>query len=261
MKINSEFISAVSTGVKEHVPEILTGIGLVGFFTALGLTVKATKRSEKKIFREERAKGEPLTRKEEAELCWKEYIPAGVVTVTSTATIIAATVMYRKKIAGIAAICTLAESALLDYKDEAVKLLTEDQQEELEKKTEERNAKREEILEELDDDILQNPTKLRNYFKVRTYWDAYCGRTIVTSGALIDAAINECNRRYNAGDEVTLNDYYDELDAEHPSFGNKRVWSQFHDTEMIERRPFGAYYADDGSVYPTLQFATQPTDI
>jgi hypothetical protein len=109
----------------DNSPAIFTAIGVTGVLTSAYLTGKATFRAAELITREQERldsfeKSHPLEPKEKFHLIWKEYIPAGIILVTTTGAIIAANQIGSRRTAAIAAAYTITERAFTEYREKVI---------------------------------------------------------------------------------------------------------------------------------------------
>lgn len=132
--------------LSKNSPTILTGCAATGLVVAVALAIKATPAAIKKI-KEEKAKhldrlvitngDQGVTEEEKAEMIekvplkkteiiratWKEYIPTGIVMFGTGACIIGANSINAKRTAAMAALYSMSETALKEYKDKAVEVV------------------------------------------------------------------------------------------------------------------------------------------
>lgn len=248
----TNMLASVSAGFREHIPEVLTGIGIGGFITSIVLAVKATQKSEQQIYEKEHVLGRPMTKKEVVADTWTNYIPTALCATASTASIICGAAEYKKRNAAIAALCTLAETTLADYKEEAKKLIGEEKEKEISDKIDEKTAQRIE-------DSGQKPLyskRCDNYLTVSPWYDLYAGRPCYVSEDDLQQARNRCNERLNYGERVIVNDFYDELGLDHAQVGDD-YWDLNEQTGLIEFKSFGSHRSG-GIAYSTFAFANPP---
>ena len=118
----------VKSGLKfleKKAPEILIGFTVVGVFGTAISAVKHTPAAQEHLRQARELKGGELTLGEKIKATWKDYaIPTAKGVITS-ACAIGAAVIYRKRIAGLAALLAVTQQAFSEYKDNAEKLLAE----------------------------------------------------------------------------------------------------------------------------------------
>ncbi len=127
--------TVLSDGAKKHAPEILTGFGIVGFFTSIVLASKATTKANMLI--EERKldeKREELTKKEVIQTTWKCYIPAAITAGCATACVIGGTKTGLKRGAAMAAAYRITKESYDIYRDKVIETIGEKKEQEVREK-------------------------------------------------------------------------------------------------------------------------------
>lgn len=113
---------------KEHLPEILTIVGLISATGSIVLIADAVKKSEEEISKIEEAataameSEEPvkMPRKEKFKLCWKYYIPGVILYVSSVGLIIAGQKVSLARLAAITGLLKLKSKDLEDLKNKII---------------------------------------------------------------------------------------------------------------------------------------------
>ena len=124
MKV-AEILKTVQTFTNEHRSEILTGVGIAGMLTTVGLAIKATPKAMELIEeKKEELDTDELTKGEIVKVAWKPYIPTVIVGTLSTVCLIGACAEGAKRTAALATACKLSEPALSEYKDFSNNLFT-----------------------------------------------------------------------------------------------------------------------------------------
>jgi hypothetical protein len=127
----SGLIKGVQSYATKHGPEILTGIGIAGMFSAIVLAVKDTPKAVKLIEEAEEVKGEKLTPAETVKTAWKCYIPTAVTCACSAACLIGATNISVRRHAVLTTAYELSRNALDEYKDKVVEKIGEKKEREI----------------------------------------------------------------------------------------------------------------------------------
>lgn len=130
--------------LKKRSPEILMGLGIAGFCTAVVTAVTATPKAID-ILKEEEAKlpeGETLTPAEKVKYTWKEYAPTAALCVGSTICILESNKKLNARNAMATAGWKLAETALDDYKESTRRLVSEDKLKEIDEDVAKKQVKR-----------------------------------------------------------------------------------------------------------------------
>ena len=117
--------------VTRYSSEILVATGIVGMLTTTVIAVKATPKALCLIEEAKAEKGEELTKLETVKAAAKVYIPPMITAATSTACIIGASKINRKRNAALATAYALSEAALNEYKDKVVATIGEKKEREI----------------------------------------------------------------------------------------------------------------------------------
>jgi len=126
------YILGMATGAKrvlvKRSPELMLGIGIGTAFAAVITAATATPKALKSIQDKKNEKNPDgkqsdgtnpivLSTGEKVEAVWKHYIPTAILFASSAALILGSHKMMSKRVATTAAACSLAETALRQYKD------------------------------------------------------------------------------------------------------------------------------------------------
>ena len=125
MKVKNVRTSLLA-GVKKHSPEILTGIGIGGFVTAIIFAIKATPKACELI--EERKLDEDkdkLTKAEIVQTTWKCYVPTVVTAAGATACVVGAAAQNYKRNAALAAAYSISQETMQLYKEKVIEAIGE----------------------------------------------------------------------------------------------------------------------------------------
>lgn len=129
MNLSNIFAQTIKT-IKSNAPEILTALGVTGVVTTSYLTAKASFKASKAVDEDPRGKviagifyKEELTTKEQVQLVWKLYIPAGVSgALTIGCIIVSARATQRRTTAAITAY-SITERAFSEYREKVIEEL------------------------------------------------------------------------------------------------------------------------------------------
>ena len=211
--------SSVSTAVRKHSPEILTGLGIAGMVGTTVLAVKATPKAIQLIdnMKEEKAElDEEVTKIDCVKAVWKCYIPAAITCAASATCLIGASSVNAKRNAAITAAYEISRTALADYKEAVVETIGEKKAKEVQetvakKQVESEPAVEQHILITEDGDTL--------------CYDTISGRYFKTDVNKIDKAQNELNRRLMDEMYISLNEFFYELGLPQTKIGNELGWN------------------------------------
>lgn len=125
-------LKAGHKSLAKHSPEILVGIGIGGFFTAIGLCIPATKTACELIEEKKIDEGvDELTPVETVKTVWKCYIPTAVTAGCSTACIVGATRTGLKRNAALAAAYKISQESLELYHEKVKEAIGEKKEREI----------------------------------------------------------------------------------------------------------------------------------
>ncbi len=216
-KLNvSGMVKAVRAMAVKHSPEILTGIGVAGMLTTVGMAVRATPKALRLLEEEKEKKGEGLTKVETVKAAWKPYIPAAATGVMSVACLIGANAVNAKRNAVLATAYSLSEAAFTEYRDKVSETVGAKKEEEIRDKV----AKAR---------IEKNPVS--NHEVVITgkgdtlCYDVVSGRYFKSDIEKIRRAENVLNRKLMDEMYVSLNEFYYELGLRCTEMGNELGWN------------------------------------
>ena len=191
MKI--EIINKLEQQIRENGPSILTGLGVVGLVSTVGLAIKATHDFDK---------DENKTKEDKFKSGVKHYWPVVVMGAGSIACIIGSNKMNMKRNLALAGALKLSESKFTEVKDRWFG----------EKK-------------EQNDEKCRNSTIIFGDGDIDCY-DQLTGRYFKSSISKLQNAINQVNDLLYAGESVELEDFYSFLDMDTPEICEDYVWQQ-----------------------------------
>lgn len=193
----------ITAGVSKHKPEILTGLGIAGFGTAIFFAVKGTVKATRLVDAKKEELGvEKLTAKETIETAWKCYIPTAIMAATSTACLIGASSVSARRISALTTAYKLSETALTEYREKVVETIGE---------------KKEQVVREkiAKDHVDKNPVSKSEVIVTGNgstlCMDIISGRYFTSDIDKIKRAQNNLNEQLLKYDYVSLNDFYDEI--------------------------------------------------
>lgn len=260
IKLGKVFNSLAKT-VNKHSPEVLTGLGIAGFVTAIALAVKATPKAEDLIVHAEDEKEDTLTVKETIQAAWKPYIPAVITAVASAGCVIGAAKINNKRNAELATAYAISQAMVKRYQEKTAELAGEEKAKEIDTAVKTETAKSPTVQEA----VKTLPTV--NRAGVHPFWDPFSNTPFYASPNMLKNAEVELNRRLYTGSEayVTYDDLYDELNDQgaypplkHTAISSDYAWSP--DNGGIEfdldsdGLPFEQGHWDDGTPCYIMSF-------
>jgi hypothetical protein len=208
----------VQTFMVKRSPEILTGLGIAGMFTTVVLSVKATPKALRNIEDLKEEGMVPVPKIEIVKSCWKCYVPAAVMGLTSAACLIGATSVSARRTAALAAAYQISETALTEYREKVIETIGEKKEKLVREKVSENRVEKQPVtkseifITNKGDTLFLEPLSKR-YFK--------------SDIELIRKAENKLNKEMLQGISgyVSLNEFYDEIGLERTDLGDDLGWN------------------------------------
>lgn len=213
----NETVSTVGHFLERTSPTWMTGLGIGLLFTAIGLGVRATVKTQARLEALKKKKGaENLTAKETVSAAWKDYIPTAVSAVGGAALIIASDHTSNTRNAALATAYTLSETALHTYRQKVAETIGE--------------KKEQRIREEAQNAVAAaqkgfNDPPIASTRGAVQCFDILSGRPFMSDIMTIERAINEINRRLRDEMDIPLNDFYDEICLDRIPIGEYMGWN------------------------------------
>ena len=256
----AQFAQRVETTLTKHSPAILTGLGITGFWVAIGFAVTATPKALIKIQDAEIEKTDrqvlegkspdeissKLTPLEVVKASWKCYIPAAVTAGLSTACLIGASSVNLKRNAALATAYTLSETALREYQEKVVETIGE---------------KKEQVVRDAiaKDKITKNPVENHEIIITGTgnqrCYDAISGRYFESNVQTIRTAESTMNKRLISEMYVSLNEFYLELGLPCTDLGEQLGWKIENGGVDLT---LSSHVCDDGVVALVIDYRIAP---
>lgn len=237
----------VGKTIRQHSPEILTGIGIGGMLTTTVLAVQATPKALEKIKLEKKEKQvDKLGKIEILKKTWKYYIPSLITGCISISCIIGASAVNTKRNAALATAYSLSESALKLYRDKVIETIGEKDEIKI------RDAVAKEKI---------NKTPIVSKEVIVTEkgntlcFDTISGRYFKSDMETIKKAVNAVNHRMLSEMYVSLNDFYDEIGLPSTKIGDDIGWNV--NRKMIELS-FSSQLATDGTPCLVVDYMEMP---
>lgn len=217
-KINlQKIVYKIGRSTVKHAPEILTGFGIAGMFTATSLAVAGTTKAVKVVENKKKEEGvDSLTKSEVVKTCWKCYIPTASMLGVSTACLIGAHSVHASRTAALTAAYKISESAFAEYKEKVIETIGEKKEHEVR----DRIAK-----DRVDNDPISRHDVIITGKGDTTCYDTWSKRYFKSDLDKIRRAVNTLNREMINDMYVSLNDFYDEIGLSHSELGYKMGWN------------------------------------
>ena len=165
------FFKLVKKELSDHSPEILTGLGIAGMFSAVIFSIRATPKARDAIEKKKQELNKKkLTIPEAIGASWKYYIPTAASFAVGTACIIGSDNIAKKRTAALAAAYSITETALTEYKDKVREVVGENKEDRVYDKISEEQVKKDppksnEIVFVTKDGILFREPITKRYFQ------------------------------------------------------------------------------------------------
>lgn len=220
-KVNfKRVLTASKSALKTHSPEVLTGIGIVGFITTIVMAVKVTPKAINNIENRKEVLGysqnDRLPVKEIVLSCWKCYTPSVLLAVASTGCIIGGVSTSIRRTAAMATVAKVAETTLKEYSQKVVEEIGEEK----EKKIREDSSKEAVKKIKVNDKVSNTQDG-----EQRLYCDSYTKRLFYATPVEVERAFGELNRTKDLYSEYTMNDWYSCFNLDETPAGYEIGWN------------------------------------
>lgn len=251
-----------------HSPEILTGLGIAGFITAIVLAVKATPTAEDLIVQAEDEKEDVLTPMETVKAAWKPYVPAAITVVASAGCVIGAAKINHRRNTELATAYAISQAMVKHYQEKTAEIAGAEKADEIDKA-----VKREVVKEPATQKAIAKLPSTSGQ-GMRPFIDSLTRKAFNASPQMLINAEAALNRRLYTGLEpyVTVSDLYDELNAQgvYPQFKHTAMSSMLGWTPDtggiefdldVEGVPFEQDHWDDGTPCDVMGFKRYHTPV
>lgn len=244
MKVNMKPIGkAISAFAGKHGHEILIGLGIAGYTSAIVLGIAKTPAAMEDIRVATEEKGAPLTKVETVKVVWKEYIPCAAAAASATACVVGSTRISNKRLAALATAYQLTESNLRDLK-EATKQVVGDKKAASIDETAAANKVRD--ISVNDGDIIH--TK----YGEDIFYDPWSGRFFTCSKDRIERAVAIVNSVVLEEDCDILSHFYYEIGLDTTLFGGAAGWTTHRGEKLYVSYGYGP--TKDGRACAVLDY-------
>lgn len=242
---------------KEHNPEILVGLGVVGMMSSTVLAVKATPKALDIMEDKKADMGVTyLTRKEIAQATWKLYAPSIGVGLASAACIILGTSKSIKRNTALATVYALSESTLREYQSKAKEMLGEEKAAELDREVAKSRVRKREVTTIVETEGSEYIHHTGNGDTL--VYDTLSGRYFRSSRNAIESAVNSINKSLLNDYIMTLNEFYNEMGV--PTIGAGSLIGWKSDKELLEVS-FESDVDQNGNPYLVLSYKNRPIPV
>lgn len=215
------FLTSAQSWVLKNSPSILSGVAVIGVVTTSVLAARAGYSS---AFRLQSAWNdrpqmqgedlEPLTRKEEIETIWKEFIPPALVGAVTLAAIIGANRIGNRRAAALAAAFTISEKMAEEYRQKVAEHMGDRKEELVRSDVAKERIQRTEGVDTL---ILGEGEII--------FYDSWSDRAFPSTRARVEAAVNQINYQINQAWAASLTEFYDLLGLKRTQVSDDYGWN------------------------------------
>lgn len=204
--------------ISKRSPELLIAFGIAGMASAIYFAIKETPKAMQVIEEKEDEKGEPLTTLEKAKAVAPVYAPTIASAAIGATLIICSNRISNKRNAALAAVASITDTTLKNYREAVAKKLGAEEEKEIQKEAQVMQARS--ANEVPKSKILNSPCGSE------TTWcyDPLIDRYFYSSRNAIERAVNEFNRQMRYENRLSCNEWYDMLGLNHASLAENVGW-------------------------------------
>lgn len=208
---------AAGKKVMHHLPEVLAGLGIAGFFTAGVWAVAETPKALENIKEKKEELGtDQLTFTETVKCVWRQYIPPIGLSVMSAGCVIGGTKESLRRNAALATIYAATESTLRDYREKVREEIGATKANRIDGAVAEKQVK--------DHPAGTSQLVITSGGNVKCYEQITC-RYFMSDAETIKRAENRLNARIIREGYVSLNDFFDEIGLKPCEHGDLLGWN------------------------------------
>lgn len=234
----------IGTFIVRNSPHILMGGSLAGLATTVVFAIKDTNAANPELRFEEEQKGEQLTFKEKVKVAYKYYWKTGIAFLGTGACIIGGHTIQEKRMAALAALYTLSETTLKDYKDTLISKKGEKEEKEI----------HDAIMEDRVRKINPDEVAINTGMGTTVCYDTLTGRSFLSSMNAIKTAVAEAQGQLYGDLRLSLNEWYDFLRLDHVGIGNEMGWSSDEPIKLI----YTSMLTSNGTPVLVMDYETPP---
>lgn len=212
MKLKS-VIDWARKGISKRSPELLTAVGIIGFFTSIGMAIAATPKALDLITAAEDEKEDELTAVETVKAAYKPYIPAMVTAAVSTVCAISSTHISKVRTTELATAYALSQAYIKSYESKTEEALGEEKAAAIKTAVTRETANDSRVRRTMNK-LPPQTTETNPDGNLHPYWDPLSNTPFYASREILERVEVALNKRLYCDLEpyVTVSDYYDELD-------------------------------------------------
>lgn len=252
---------------KKYLPEVLTGVGIGGIFGTAVFTAEATIKSVRDVDAKTAELKRPLTVKEKIALCWRNYIKAAVMGVSSAVCIVASDNIQTKRYAAVATAFGMASTSLKELTAKIPEVVGEEKAEEIHKAVVQEKLNNTPVPTDISEEYEKEREKAPQTFctdvavaddnRILCY-DERFGRYFLSNKREITEAEDEINRLIISEGYASLNDFYTILHMSPTTGGDDLGWNGSREGYLDIR--FSTMLAPDGRPCLTIDYFIGPRE-
>ena len=235
-------MKGVKTFLERNGSTILSCIGSVGVAATSALAIQATPKAVRLIENERKCRDEELSKADIVKLCWRCYVPAAVIGISTIACIVGANALNKRQQAALTSAYMLVSNAYKEYKGKVKELAGEETDISIQ----------EAIIKEKYDGPL-------NHYNCLFYEYNY-GEFFERSKVDVLEAEHQFNLKLSNDGYVCLNDLYGYLGLPKSDVGRVISWSsdEFHGETWVDFK-HELVELEDGMECYVIDISTPPT--
>ena len=251
----TKFIENVLSFTKEHSPELLVGLGVVGMASSAVLAVRATPKALDLIEdKKDELETNDLTKKEVVQATWKQYAPAVGLGVVSASCIVLGTSQNIKRNTALATVYALSESTLREYKTKVKEIAGEEKAKEIDREVAKARVREKITVVETEGSEYIHHTGNGDTL----IYDSLSGRYFRSSRNAIESAVNSINKSLLNDYIMTVNEFYNEMGV--PTIGAGSLIGWRSDKELLDVG-FDSDIDQNGNPYLILTYRNRPIPV
>lgn len=229
----------------QNSPTILTVVGAAGTVATAVLTGRAAYSSALLIAEaripQERMDQDPLTRKEEFQLVWKEFIPPAVVGAITLSAIIGANHVGGRRAAAMAAAFKISERMAEEYRDKVVEHMGASKEEMVRS-----DVARDRIAKTGETIVLGAGEIL--------FYDSWSARAFSATRQEVENAVNQINYQINQTWAMSLSEFYDLLELPKTAVSDDFGWN----SDVLLNLHYTSTLLPDGRPACEIRYEVEP---
>lgn len=245
----------LTTFVSNHGPEIATALAVASSVSTVVIASKASIKANEKIEVHEDINGRPEDRKERYisrfKLVWRDYVPTAISCAGTIALIISSNRLSVKRQAAVASLLATTQGYLSSYKETIEEIISEEDASRIRDRVSQKSVEKNPQTKE---NTIVRGAIVNGHKDVTTIYDPVSGRYFQASRNDVEAAVNKTNADAISGFEISLNDFYRNLEIPTITAGEMMGWN----TDTLIEIDFEAVMDDNGNPVLAICYINEP---